>query len=78
MRRFTLQFIPILIYLYLNSVSQGDKKSCRSIETLLISIYNIEVSNEDGQPKIVSFRMPVLAQTSIYHEVSIFYFYFYS
>lgn len=68
LRRFTLQFIPILVYLYLNSVSQGDKKSCRSIETLLIIVYNIEVSNDDGQPKIVSFRMPVLAQTSIYHE----------
>lgn len=34
----------------------------------MISIYNIEVSNDDGQPKIVSFRMPVLAQASIYHE----------
>lgn len=71
LRTFTLQFVPILIYIYLNSVSQGDKKSCRSIETLLISIYNIEVSNEDGQPKVVSFRMPVLAQTSIYHEEKI-------
>lgn len=49
-------------------MSQGDKKNCRSVETLLISIYNIEVSNDDGQPKIVSFRMPVLAQASIYHE----------
>lgn len=64
--------MPILIYIYLNSVSQGDKKSCRSIETLLISIYNIEVSNDDGQPKIVTFRMPVLAQQSVYHEVCVY------
>uniref|UniRef100_A0A1L8DMT9 Putative beta-catenin-tcf/lef signaling pathway component drctnnb1a n=1 Tax=Nyssomyia neivai TaxID=330878 RepID=A0A1L8DMT9_9DIPT len=68
LRRFTLQFVPIFIYNYLNAVSQGDKKSCRSIEMLLIVIYNIEISNEDGQPRVVSFRMPVLAQASIYHE----------
>lgn len=68
LRRFTLQFVPTLIYIYLNSVAQGDKKSCRCIETLLISVYNIEVSTDDAQPKIVSFRMPILAQASIYHE----------
>ncbi|XP_055707815.1 hyccin isoform X2 [Phlebotomus papatasi] len=68
LRRFTLQFVPILIYNYLNAVSLGDKKSCRSIEMLLIVIYNIEISNEEGQPRVVSFRMPVLAQASIYHE----------
>ncbi|XP_055606530.1 hyccin isoform X1 [Uranotaenia lowii] len=68
LRRFTLQFVPLLIYLYLTSVALGDKKGCRSIETLLICIYNIEVSADDGSPKVVSFRMPVLAQASIYHE----------
>lgn len=65
-----MQFIPTLIYIYLNSVAMGDKKNCRSVETLLISIYNVEVSTEDGYPKIVSFRMPILAQASIYHEVN--------
>lgn len=49
-------------------MAQGDKKSCRSVETLLISIYNIEISCEDGQSRTVSFRMPILAQASIYHE----------
>uniref|UniRef100_A0A6B2E619 Putative beta-catenin-tcf/lef signaling pathway component drctnnb1a n=1 Tax=Phlebotomus kandelakii TaxID=1109342 RepID=A0A6B2E619_9DIPT len=68
LRRFTLQFVPILIYNYLHAVSQGDKKSCRSVEMLLLVIYNIEISSEDGQPRVVSFRMPVLAQASIYHE----------
>lgn len=68
LKSFTLQFVPTLIYTYLNAVAQGDKKSCRSVETLLLGIYNIEVSTDDGQPKIVSFRMPVLAQASIYHE----------
>lgn len=68
MRKFTLQFIPILIYVYLNAVCVGDKNNCRSVETLLISMYNVEVSNDDGSEKVVSFRMPVLAQASIYHE----------
>lgn len=68
LKRFTLQFVPSLIYTYLNAVAQGDKKSCRCIETLLLGIYNIEVSADDGQPKVISFRMPVLAQASIYHE----------
>ncbi|XP_053690071.1 hyccin isoform X1 [Sabethes cyaneus] len=68
LRRFTLQFVPLLIYLYLTSVAQGDKRGCRPIETLLICIYNIEVSSDDGSPKVVSFRMPVLAHASMYHE----------
>lgn len=68
LRKFTLQFVPSLIYVYLNSVAQGDKKSCRSVETLLISMYNMEVSDADGKEKTVSFRMPVLAHPSIYHE----------
>lgn len=68
LKRFTLQFVPTLIYTYLNAVAQGDKKSCRCIETLLLGMYNIEVSHEDGRAKVVSFRMPVLAQASIYHE----------
>nr|CAD7462886.1 unnamed protein product [Timema tahoe] len=42
--------------------------SCRSVETLLIGLYNLEVVNENGQPKVVSFRLPSLAQASIYHE----------
>lgn len=67
LRRFTLQFTPVLIYIYLNSVAHGDKKSSRSVETLLICIYNIETTEND-QPKVVSFRMPILAQASIYHE----------
>lgn len=68
MKLFTLQFIPTLIYTYLNAVAMGDKKSCRSVETLLLGVYNIEVCTDDGQPKVISFRMPVLAQASIYHE----------
>lgn len=68
LQRFTLQFLPTLIYIYLNSVAHGDKKSCRTVETLLIGLYNLEVVDEAGQPKAVSFRLPSLAMPSIYHE----------
>ncbi|XP_037869466.1 hyccin [Bombyx mori] len=68
LQRFTLQFIPTLIYNYLSSVAQGKKKTYRCIETLLIGIYNFEVVDENGKPKVVSFRLPSLAQSSIYHE----------
>ncbi|XP_037944653.1 hyccin [Teleopsis dalmanni] len=68
LRKFPLQFIPVLIYTYLHSVSAGDKKGSRSVETLLICIYNAEVSTEDGGNHVESFRMPILAQASVYHE----------
>ncbi|EDV54965.1 hyccin [Drosophila erecta] len=69
LHKFPLQFIPVLLYTYLHSVAGGDKKAARGVETLLICIYNGEVSTEDGGQKVVSFRMPILAQTSVYHEV---------
>ncbi|XP_053963486.1 hyccin [Anastrepha ludens] len=68
LRKFPLQFIPVLIYTYLHAVAAGDKKGARSVETLLICIYNAEVSTEDGGQRVVAFRMPILAQASVYHE----------
>lgn len=68
LHKFPLQFIPVLIYTYLHAVAAGDKKGVRSLETLLICIYNGEVSTEEGGEKIVQFRMPILAQASVYHE----------
>lgn len=68
LQRFTLQFVPTLIYTYLSSVAQGNKKCLRCIETLLIGLYNFEVVDEAGKPRVVSFRLPSLAQASIYHE----------
>ncbi|XP_055917940.1 hyccin isoform X1 [Eupeodes corollae] len=68
LKKFPMQFVPVLIYVYLNSVAMGDKKGCRSVETLLICIYNSEITAEDGTPKVVSFRLPLLAHASIYHE----------
>lgn len=68
LQRFSLQFIPVLIYLYLHAVACGEKNNVRSLETLLICMYNGEVSTIDGDYKVLQFRMPILAQTSIYHE----------
>ncbi|XP_016976173.1 hyccin [Drosophila rhopaloa] len=69
LHKFPLQFIPVLVYTYLQSVAGGDKKAARGVETLLICIYNGEVSTDDGGQRVVAFRMPILAQTSVYHEV---------
>ncbi|XP_068629700.1 hyccin [Battus philenor] len=68
LQRFTLQFVPTLIFNYLSSVAQCITKNCRCVETLLIGLYNFEVVDESGKPKVVSFRLPSLAQSSIYHE----------
>lgn len=68
LKRFTLIFLPTLIYVYLNAVAQGEKKSCRGVEALLLGLYNLEAVDENGQAQNVSFRLPSLAQSSIYHE----------
>jgi protein FAM126 len=57
-----------MIYLYLNAVATGEKQNVRSVETLILCAYNIEVCSDEGVLKSVSFRIPVLAQASIYHE----------
>nr|CAG4649999.1 EOG090X02H3 [Sida crystallina] len=65
---FTLQFIPSLLFAYLNGIAQGDKKLVGCIQTLLLAIYNLEAGEEAQIPKTHSFRVPNLAQPSIYHE----------
>ncbi|XP_053994501.1 hyccin isoform X2 [Hylaeus volcanicus] len=71
LQRFTLQFLPTLVYIYLNSAAHGDIKNCRSVETLLIGLYNLEIVDKSGQQKAISFRLPSLAMLSIFHEVFI-------
>uniref|UniRef100_A0A1B6EL93 Hyccin n=1 Tax=Cuerna arida TaxID=1464854 RepID=A0A1B6EL93_9HEMI len=68
LQRFTLFFLPTLIYVYLNAVAHSESKSCRGVEALLVGIYNLEVVDDKGQPREISFRLPSLAQASIYHE----------
>ncbi|KAL1514188.1 hypothetical protein ABEB36_003484 [Hypothenemus hampei] len=62
LRRFAMQFIPILIYFHLSD------KSCSAVQTLLVSLYNLEVVATKGQPRTLSFRIPSVAQSSIYHN----------
>lgn len=68
LQRFTLQFLPTLVYIYLNSAAHGDIKNCRSVETLLIGLYNLEIVDKSGQQKAISFRLPSLAMLSTFHE----------
>lgn len=41
------------------------------MQTLLLAIYNLEAGEEAQNPKIHSFRIPNIAQPSIYHDVHI-------
>ncbi|KAK3862586.1 hypothetical protein Pcinc_022927 [Petrolisthes cinctipes] len=68
LREFVLLFAPSLLYIYLSSVSFGDKKGVGSVEVALLALYNMEVLDEQGQPRIAPFRLPTLARQSIFHE----------
>lgn len=67
-KRFTLQYLPQILYVYLNAIAHSDKKTSRSIEAFIIGVYNLEIVDDNGQPKVLSFRLPSLAQSSIFHE----------
>lgn len=45
LQRFTLQFVPTLVYNYLSSIVQGHMKTYRCIETLLIGNYILTCKN---------------------------------
>ncbi|XP_063901568.1 hyccin [Zophobas morio] len=64
LKRFALQYIPTLVFLHLTD------KSYTSIQALLVSLYNLEVIDSKGQPRTISFRVPSIAQSSIYHDSS--------
>jgi len=66
-KRFSLQFLPCLINIYLVNASSGvEKQSYICLETLLIGIYNLEI--QEVGTKVQSFRVPTLSQSSIYHD----------
>lgn len=62
LRRFAIQFIPTLVFLHLSD------KSYSAVQTLLVSLYNLEVIDSKGQPRTLSFRVPSIAQSSIFHD----------
>lgn len=66
---FCVQFLPILIGTYLLAISQGNRRHCANVETLLLSIYNNEVSKQASVEKSVEeIRLATLVQPSIYHK----------
>jgi len=65
-RQFALQFLPSFAYLYLQNYS--DRSSFHCIETLLVAVHNLEVS--DIGAKKQSFKIPTLSMSSIYHDAS--------
>nr|SVE73435.1 EOG090X02H3 [Daphnia atkinsoni] len=67
---FSLQFVPSLIYSYLSAIAQGDRKDAGSMQTFLLAIYNLEAGGEAQNPKTHSFRIPNIAQPSVYHDTS--------
>lgn len=73
LRKFAVQYIPALVFLHLSD------KSYTSVQTLLVTLYNLEildtysqtdigVVDQKGQPRTLSFRIPSIAQSSILHD----------
>ncbi|KAK7905074.1 hypothetical protein WMY93_017681 [Mugilogobius chulae] len=70
LRRFTLQFLPELVWVYLRLTASRDRQSFGCIEALLLGIYNLEIVDKDGNSRLLSFTIPSLSKPSIYHEPS--------
>ncbi|TRY72892.1 hypothetical protein DNTS_021709, partial [Danionella cerebrum] len=70
LQRFTLQFLPELIWSFLSVTAGRDAHRSGCIEALLLAIYNLEIVDKDGQSKILSFTIPSLSKPSVYHEPS--------
>uniref|UniRef100_A0A3B3ZYL2 Uncharacterized protein n=1 Tax=Periophthalmus magnuspinnatus TaxID=409849 RepID=A0A3B3ZYL2_9GOBI len=70
LRRFTLQFLPELVWMYLRLTASRDRQSNGCIEALLLGIYNLEIVDKDGNSRLLSFTIPSLSKPSIYHEPS--------
>nr|CAG4651653.1 EOG090X02H3 [Triops cancriformis] len=68
-RNFVLQFTPILAYSYLDGLTRINcKKEVLLLETLLLGMYNVEVGDKVDEQVFPNFRIPSLAQPSLYHE----------
>uniref|UniRef100_A0A672MBU4 Hyccin n=1 Tax=Sinocyclocheilus grahami TaxID=75366 RepID=A0A672MBU4_SINGR len=70
LQRFTLQFLPELVWSYLSVTAARDPHCSGCIEALLLGIYNLEIIDKDGQSKVLSFTIPSLSKPSVYHEPS--------
>ncbi|XP_078085123.1 hyccin 2 isoform X2 [Mustelus asterias] len=70
LKRFTLQFLPELVWGYLCITASRERQSNGCIEALLLGIYNLEIVDRDGNNKVLSFTIPSLSKPSVYHEPS--------
>uniref|UniRef100_A0A9J7Z0Y3 Protein FAM126B-like n=1 Tax=Cyprinus carpio carpio TaxID=630221 RepID=A0A9J7Z0Y3_CYPCA len=70
LRRFTLQFLPELIWVYLRLSASRERYRNGYVEALLLGIYNLEIVDSKGNGKLLSFTIPSLSKPSIYHEPS--------
>ncbi|KAM4550585.1 hyccin isoform 2-T4 [Fundulus diaphanus] len=70
LQRFTLQFLPELLWSLLSVSAARDPHTSGCIEALLLGIYNLEIIDKDGQSKILSFTIPSLSKPTVYHEPS--------
>uniref|UniRef100_A0A672MLS4 Protein FAM126B-like n=1 Tax=Sinocyclocheilus grahami TaxID=75366 RepID=A0A672MLS4_SINGR len=68
--RFTLQFLPELILVYLRHSASRERYRNGCVEALLLGIYNLEIVDSKGNGKLLSFTIPSLSKPSIYHEPS--------
>ncbi|KAK2502898.1 hypothetical protein MC885_018266 [Smutsia gigantea] len=68
--RFTLQFLPELIWCYLAVSASRNVHSSGCIEALLLGVYNLEIVDKHGHSKVLSFTIPSLSKPSVYHEPS--------
>ncbi|XP_058233901.1 hyccin [Hemibagrus wyckioides] len=70
LQRFTLQFLPELVWSYLSVSAGRNPHHSGCIEALLLGIYNLEIVDKDGQSKVLTFTVPSLSKPSVYHEPS--------
>ncbi|XP_013783085.1 hyccin-like isoform X2 [Limulus polyphemus] len=68
LQRFTLQYIPTIIGIYLCAVARAERVSFHAVEVLLLGVYNLEVLNGEEEPVVQNFRLPSVSKPSIYHE----------
>ncbi|CAF2584367.1 unnamed protein product [Rotaria sp. Silwood2] len=76
-RLFVLQFLPSFVIAYydvlyhhhqLESIDATTKDVCSTIDTFLVSLYNLSVTDDGNNEKTVEFRVPNLTLPSIYHK----------
>ncbi|XP_031235987.1 hyccin isoform X1 [Mastomys coucha] len=68
--RFTLQFLPELVWCYLTVSAGRNVHSSGCVEALLLGVYNLEIVDKHGHSKVLSFTIPSLSKPSVFHEPS--------